>query len=36
VDYRVLRFDAGHGSLVVEQTLRHVAAEIAFARSAVR
>jgi dienelactone hydrolase len=36
VDYRVLRFDAGHGSLVVEQTLRHVAAEIAFARAAVR
>jgi len=33
--YAVSRFDAGHGSLVVEQTLRHVATEIAFARRAV-
>lgn len=30
--YEVTRFDAGHGSLVVEQTLRHVATEIDFAR----
>jgi dienelactone hydrolase len=30
--YEVLRFDAGHGSLVVAETLRHTAAEIAFAR----
>jgi dipeptidyl aminopeptidase/acylaminoacyl peptidase len=29
-DYQVLRFDAGHGSLVVDQTVRHTAAEIAF------
>jgi dipeptidyl aminopeptidase/acylaminoacyl peptidase len=34
-DYAVSRFDAGHGSLVVEQTLQHMATEIAFARSAV-
>ncbi len=34
-EYRVLRFDAGHGSLVIEQTLRHVAAEIAFCRAVV-
>lgn len=32
--YEVTRFDAGHGSLVVEQTLRHVATEIDFARRA--
>ncbi len=32
--YEVSRFDAGHGSLVVEQTLRHVATEISFARRA--
>jgi dipeptidyl aminopeptidase/acylaminoacyl peptidase len=32
--YEVSRFDAGHGSLVVEQTLRHVATEIDFARRA--
>jgi dipeptidyl aminopeptidase/acylaminoacyl peptidase len=31
VDYRVLRFDAGHGSLVVEESIRHTAVEIAFA-----
>jgi dienelactone hydrolase len=31
-DYEVSRFDAGHGSLVVAQTLRHVATEIYFAR----
>jgi dienelactone hydrolase len=33
--YEVSRFDAGHGSLVVEETLRHIATEIAFARRAV-
>ncbi|MCW0213587.1 MAG: alpha/beta fold hydrolase [Pseudonocardia sp.] len=32
VAYEVSRFDAGHGSLVVEETLRHVATEIDFAR----
>jgi len=32
--YEVSRFDAGHGSLVVEETLRHVATEIHFARRA--
>jgi dipeptidyl aminopeptidase/acylaminoacyl peptidase len=32
--YEVSRFDAGHGSLVVEETLRHVATEINFARRA--
>jgi len=35
VAYEVSRFDAGHGSLVVEQTLQHVATEVAFARRAV-
>ncbi|WP_037067536.1 S9 family peptidase [Pseudonocardia acaciae] len=30
--YRVLRFDAGHGSLVVDESIRHTAVEIAFAR----
>jgi dienelactone hydrolase len=35
LDYRVLRFDAGHGSLVVAETIRYTAAEIAFARRAV-
>jgi dipeptidyl aminopeptidase/acylaminoacyl peptidase len=35
VPYEVSRFDAGHGSLVVEETLRHVATEIGFARRAV-
>jgi dipeptidyl aminopeptidase/acylaminoacyl peptidase len=34
VDYRVVRFDAGHGSLVVEQSIQQHAAEIAFARTA--
>jgi dipeptidyl aminopeptidase/acylaminoacyl peptidase len=34
VPYEVSRFDAGHGSLVVEETLRHVATEIDFARRA--
>ncbi len=34
-NYRVLRFDAGHGSLVVEQSVQHVSAEIGFARTAV-
>jgi dipeptidyl aminopeptidase/acylaminoacyl peptidase len=33
--YEVLGFDAGHGSLVVAESLRHVAAEIGFARRAV-
>ncbi|HVL85568.1 MAG TPA: prolyl oligopeptidase family serine peptidase [Pseudonocardia sp.] len=32
--YEVSRFDAGHGSLVVAETLRHVATEIDFARRA--
>ncbi|HXV94742.1 MAG TPA: prolyl oligopeptidase family serine peptidase [Pseudonocardia sp.] len=32
VHYEVSRFDAGHGSLVVEETIRHVATEIGFAR----
>jgi dienelactone hydrolase len=31
-EYAVVRFDAGHGSLVVEQSLQHHATEIAFAR----
>jgi dienelactone hydrolase len=35
VPYEVSRFDAGHGSLVVDETLRHVATEIGFARRAV-
>jgi dipeptidyl aminopeptidase/acylaminoacyl peptidase len=35
-EYAVSRFDAGHGSLVVEQMLRHMATEIDFARNAVR
>jgi dipeptidyl aminopeptidase/acylaminoacyl peptidase len=34
VSYEVSRFDAGHGSLVVEEALTHVATEIAFARRA--
>lgn len=34
VAYEVTRFDAGHGSLVVDQTLRHIATEIDFARRA--
>jgi dipeptidyl aminopeptidase/acylaminoacyl peptidase len=29
---RTYRYDAGHGSLVVAETLRHVAAEVAFVR----
>jgi dipeptidyl aminopeptidase/acylaminoacyl peptidase len=33
-EYRVYRYDAGHGSLVVAETLRQVAAEIAFVRAA--
>ena len=32
-DYAVYRYDAGHGSLVVAETMRQVAAEIAFVRS---
>ena len=32
--YEVSRFDAGHGSLVVEETMRHAATEVAFARQA--
>jgi dipeptidyl aminopeptidase/acylaminoacyl peptidase len=32
-DYRVVRFDAGHGSLVVEQSIQQHATEIAFART---
>jgi dipeptidyl aminopeptidase/acylaminoacyl peptidase len=34
VRYAVSRFDAGHGSLVVEETMRHAATEVAFAREA--
>jgi dipeptidyl aminopeptidase/acylaminoacyl peptidase len=34
VSYEVARFDAGHGSLVVEETMRHAATEVAFARRA--
>lgn len=34
--YEVSRFDAGHGSLVVEMTIRHVATEIDFARRALQ
>lgn len=34
VGYEVARFDAGHGSLVVDQTLQHIATEIDFARRA--
>ncbi|HEY2223118.1 S9 family peptidase [Actinomycetospora sp.] len=34
LDYAMVRYDAGHGSLVVAETLRHTAAEIAFARRA--
>lgn len=34
VHYEVARFDAGHGSLVDEETMRHVAVEIDFARRA--
>lgn len=30
--YEVSRFDAGHGSLVVAETMRHIATEIDFAR----
>ena len=32
--YAMVRYDAGHGSLVVAETLRHTVAEIAFARRA--
>jgi acetyl esterase/lipase len=32
--YEVSRFDAGHGSMVVEQTIAHVATEVGFARRA--
>src|SRR5262249_23430425 len=31
-DYAVYRYDAGHGSLVVTETVRQVATEIAFVR----
>ncbi len=34
VRYEVARFDAGHGSLVVAETLKQVATEIGFARRA--
>lgn len=30
--YRSYRYDAGHGSLVVAETMRHIAAEVAFVR----
>ena len=32
--YAMVRYDAGHGSLVVAETIRHTAAEIAFVRRA--
>jgi dipeptidyl aminopeptidase/acylaminoacyl peptidase len=35
VPLEVVRFDAGHGSMVVEQTISHIATEIEFARRAV-
>jgi dienelactone hydrolase len=35
VAYEVSRFDAGHGSLVVDETLKHIATEVDFARRAV-
>jgi dienelactone hydrolase/Tol biopolymer transport system component len=35
VHYQVSRFDAGHGSLVVDESMRHIATEIAFALRAV-
>ena len=35
-DYAVSRFDAGHGSLVVEQAMAHMATEVAFARGMLR
>ena len=34
-DYAVSRFDAGHGSLVVEQDMAHMATEVSFARQVV-
>jgi dienelactone hydrolase len=34
VPYEVSRFDAGHGSLVVDETMRHAATEVGFARRA--
>jgi pimeloyl-ACP methyl ester carboxylesterase len=34
--YGSYRYDAGHGSLVVSETVRHVAAEVAFVREVVR
>ena len=34
-DVEVYRFDAGHGSLVVEEAMRHAATEVAFARRSV-
>jgi dienelactone hydrolase len=34
VPYAVSRFDAGHGSLVVDETMQHAATEVAFAREA--
>ncbi|GLZ49308.1 peptide hydrolase [Actinomycetospora sp. NBRC 106375] len=34
VPYAMVRYDAGHGSLVVAETLKHTVAEIAFARRA--
>jgi dipeptidyl aminopeptidase/acylaminoacyl peptidase len=33
-EYAMVRYDAGHGSLVVAETLRHTAAEITFTRHA--
>ncbi|WP_214405207.1 prolyl oligopeptidase family serine peptidase [Pseudonocardia lacus] len=33
--FEVTRFDAGHGSMVVEQTIAHIATEVGFARRAI-
>ncbi|HEY8372724.1 MAG TPA: prolyl oligopeptidase family serine peptidase [Pseudonocardiaceae bacterium] len=35
-EYQVYRYDAGHGSLVVAETIRQTAAEVAFARRALK
>ena len=32
--YEVTRFDAGHGSMVVDQTIAHIGTEVGFARRA--
>lgn len=35
-DYRVYRYEAGHGSLVVAETMRQFASSVAFAREILR